>query len=799
MITICRDSSADSVDGMGGTMVGKINLDSLNAFSNSLNQSMIFGNRDSFASALDVVAHEMTHSVISTTSNLIYQFQSGALNESFADILGEGCEAHFAGGTPDWFLGTLLESPGRSLIDPPSIVNGRTERPYPNRMSLFELLPGNADGGGVHVNSSITNFAFYQLAEGLPGSIGLDDALQIFFRAVTTKLNPNSQFIDARLSCVESARELFGNGSTQALKTGEAFDFVEIFDQAPIPPPAPLPVVNALDSTMFIFPGNDGFTYLGRREALFNDNAGGVFLGDGGFGTPVRPFAKPAVVGNGERTLIVTADNDAAFVDTMTGVDSPFGLSGRISAVATSADGRIQAYGLLESNGAPGKQILVFNAATQQSVTFTAREFVTTPNESSTGPSGSENAIVLVDALDVSADGSVIFYDALNRLRLPDGRSTEVWSMYAIIPAANVILPVIPPLPGANLGNPSVSQVQPNLFTFDATDIQTGRNAIMAGSGGSYRPVVVLAGGAPSDPGWPGYSGDDEAIVYTNYQAGQPFLESQPVQSDGVTARGSAFTWLSGSFPQLGTIYRRGTYNPIPTVSVTATVGNATEGGASGVFRLTHSGSTAVPLPVTYLLTGSAAHGTDYARIPLSATIPAGSNSLDIAVTPINDTATEGQESVSLNITNYANYVIGQSSATIMIADNPNNPGDSFAAWAATNGVGASDFLGDRNRDGRPHLLDYALGSRPVSSNSRLVQPRLVIANNTATLVVDRAAKRSDLDYVVEISDDGRSWRSGAGQTTTVEDTATRLRVRATSPVSVARELQFRLRITRRP
>ena len=38
------------------------------------------------AGALDVAAHEMTHGVIERTVNLAYRFESGALNESFADV-----------------------------------------------------------------------------------------------------------------------------------------------------------------------------------------------------------------------------------------------------------------------------------------------------------------------------------------------------------------------------------------------------------------------------------------------------------------------------------------------------------------------------------------------------------------------------------------------------------------------------------------------------------------------------------------------------------------------------------------
>ena len=48
---------------------------------------MTVGTGEPFAGALDVVAHEMTHGVIDHTAGLIYQGQSGAVNEDFSDIV----------------------------------------------------------------------------------------------------------------------------------------------------------------------------------------------------------------------------------------------------------------------------------------------------------------------------------------------------------------------------------------------------------------------------------------------------------------------------------------------------------------------------------------------------------------------------------------------------------------------------------------------------------------------------------------------------------------------------------------
>ena len=51
----------------------------------------------------DVVAHEWTHAVTEYTSDLIYQWQPGALNEAYSDIFGE---------TIDLINGEQTDSPG---------------------------------------------------------------------------------------------------------------------------------------------------------------------------------------------------------------------------------------------------------------------------------------------------------------------------------------------------------------------------------------------------------------------------------------------------------------------------------------------------------------------------------------------------------------------------------------------------------------------------------------------------------------------------------------------------------------
>ncbi len=207
----------------------------------------------------------MTHGVTEKTAGLVYQDQPGALNEAMSDIFGENVE-FFTFGGPDWHKGVrLLERPLQNYANCRA-VEYLPGVPHPQRMS--EFVRTGEDNGGVHGNSCLINHAYYLLAAGFPNSIGIRDAKRIFYRALTRYLLRNSQFVDARLA----ATDLCSPASTQAQRTAEAFDAVEIFDGETTPPPPPFPPVPGPDALRFVFydAGQDEF-FLGRREAGLGD------------------------------------------------------------------------------------------------------------------------------------------------------------------------------------------------------------------------------------------------------------------------------------------------------------------------------------------------------------------------------------------------------------------------------------------------------------------------------------------------------------------------------------------------
>lgn len=120
---------------------------------------------------LDVIGHELTHGVVETTSALKYVTQSGALNESFADIAGIIIRNWYTApdranvDTWNWELGPGLRADGRPLRD----LSDPARLGYPDHMNKFRPLgPGEQpnpynDWGYVHFNSSIPSKAAHNL------------------------------------------------------------------------------------------------------------------------------------------------------------------------------------------------------------------------------------------------------------------------------------------------------------------------------------------------------------------------------------------------------------------------------------------------------------------------------------------------------------------------------------------------------------------------------------------------------------------------------------------------------------
>jgi len=199
--------------------------------------------------SLDIVAHELTHGLTQFTANLMYQGESGALNESWSDVFGAMTERYVRGeSTNTWRMGEQAYTPaiaGDALryMDDPHLASNHgwtaDDDPdhYSERCTAATTCPNTelGDYGGVHTNSSIANKAFYLLAKGgthhLGGSmtgIGADQAARIWFVALTSYMTSTTNFASARTATQNAAGALYGAGSPQQLAVAAAWCLVGV-------------------------------------------------------------------------------------------------------------------------------------------------------------------------------------------------------------------------------------------------------------------------------------------------------------------------------------------------------------------------------------------------------------------------------------------------------------------------------------------------------------------------------------------------------------------------------------------
>ena len=191
---------------------------------------------------------KISHGVTEYTANLVYSYESGALNESFSDVFGESIE-NFAQGNNDWLMGDAIGAGGsggalRSMSNP----NAYNQ---PDTYQGSYWYSGSADSGGVHTNSGVQNFWFYLLSVGGNGTndngdsynvsaIGMDTAASIAYRNLSVYLNSNSQYDDARAGAIQAAIDLYGAGSDEEIAVTNAWYAVgvgEAYDGGNPPPP----------------------------------------------------------------------------------------------------------------------------------------------------------------------------------------------------------------------------------------------------------------------------------------------------------------------------------------------------------------------------------------------------------------------------------------------------------------------------------------------------------------------------------------------------------------------------------
>lgn len=203
-----------------------------NAFWNGAYMTYGDGNGSTWKplTSIDVCGHEISHAVTTYTANLVYSYESGALNESFSDIFGNAIERWARPNKYSWKIGEDFTTSGggiRDMSNPNPFANPK----YYKGVSWYA---GTSDNGGVHTNSGVQNYWFYLITDGVKGvneksqsfkidSLGVTDASRIAYRNLSVYLTKNSQYSDARIYSIKAAADLFGQCSKHVVAVTNAW------------------------------------------------------------------------------------------------------------------------------------------------------------------------------------------------------------------------------------------------------------------------------------------------------------------------------------------------------------------------------------------------------------------------------------------------------------------------------------------------------------------------------------------------------------------------------------------------
>lgn len=530
--------SRESINGQGGNIVSFINVaaangdDMDNAFWNGA--AMFYGNgKDAFnaplAKALDVAGHEMSHGVIQNEANLTYQFESGALNESFADIFGAMIDRD------DWKIGEEVANPSifptgtmRDMQDPHN--GGNSSNFYWQPKHVDEMYIGNQDNGGVHINSGIPNHAYYLFAT----AIGKDEAELIFYDVLANYLVASSQFIDLRYAVVQATSMKFGTNSDEVDAANNAFNAVGIGEGGG----------NDYQDDVAVNPGADFIIWSDPDLSTVNNALpNGTF--DGTFSN-TNHISRPSITDDGSIILFINDQNQIVEVDVDWSTGAILGefilqSSSIWRNVATSKDGTKLAAITTDNLN----EIFVFDFNTQSSRWFELYN-PTTAEGVSTGD------VQFPDALEWDFSGQFVLYDAQNTIS-GTSSSIEYWDIGFVkvwnndtddFEPFSQVSKLFSGLPeNVSIGNPTFSKNSPYIIAFDFIEsTPQGVNYEVLGVNtqtGDQGSIFLN-----SRLGYPSYSIDDSELIFSVINENQPIIGVIGLTPDKLNGNGDAFIFI---------------------------------------------------------------------------------------------------------------------------------------------------------------------------------------------------------------------------------------------------------------
>ncbi len=501
-----------------------------NAYWNGL--AIWYGNGGSMflplARALDVAGHEITHGVVQEEANLTYQGESGALNESFADIFGTMIERE------NWAIGEKVVRDGsalRSMSDP---HNGARTGDFGNGWQpkhYDERYTGREDNGGVHLNSGIPNHAYFLFQQALDNDI--QRAEKVFYRALTTYLTKSSQFVDARNAVVQSAKDLYGDDVASAAESA--------FDQVGIGAGASGSYQEDVDTNT----GNDYIVYTPNDQSklvLMDGNTN--ILADPLSNTPVR--SKPSVADSGDDIVFVGEDKQIynIIIDWAAGTfeetvisNSPIWRNAVIS-----KDGRWVA-AMAELDGESDNEIIVVDLVKGNQKIFTLYNPTFTEGVST-------GEVLYADAMEFDFTNHTIIYDAFNKVTSTTGAEIEYWDIGFLEfwdPsqgdwAEGNIEKLFSALPeGISVGNPTFAKNSPYIIAFDYLDENEDNKWEVLGANIETGEIQTIS--SNGNIGYPNYSREDELVVH-NGPVGNTVSPLHVTEVDGSKIKNGGSTFI---------------------------------------------------------------------------------------------------------------------------------------------------------------------------------------------------------------------------------------------------------------
>jgi bacillolysin len=531
-----QNHGRSSINGSGGSIISIINVSNPengqamdNAFWNG--QAMFYGNGstdfDPLAGSMDVAGHEMTHGVVENTAKLEYNGESGAINESMADIFGSMMDPE------DWTIGEDIVKAGafpsgalRSLENP---HNGGASLGDPGFQPshMNEKYTGSQDNGGVHINSGIPNHAFFKYAE----AITREKAADVFYRALDLYLTKSSQFIDLRLAVIKAAGDLFGTSSNEAVQAGVAFDAVGITGSQG---------GDYVDD----LPGNPGSEHI-LLYSTDPDDANSLYRATADLSTVTAIsttifLSKPSVTDDGSVAVFVAGDNTIRAIVTQPGEDpEEFTLQEEQiwSNVAISKGGNR----LAAVTEAWDNTIYVYDFESE-----TWGEFeLYNPTYSGVNSGGT----VYADALEWDYSGEFLVYDAFNQIKNSNGQDIEYWDVNFIrawdLAASDfgdgTISKLFSSLPeGVSIGNPAFAKLSPHILAFDMVDELNGEYSVLGCNIETGATDIILSN---ETLGYPSFNKNDSRVALTlasgdQYYTGYVNLNADKISSPNTSATG---------------------------------------------------------------------------------------------------------------------------------------------------------------------------------------------------------------------------------------------------------------------